>query len=424
MATRNVGDIHKVSGHKASGHKASGHKAPDQDTLDGVTPGSRYQARGVSADKTEVHAVVDRLDPGIFPGAFCKVTEDVLTGNPDNCNVIHADGAGTKAIVAYLQYKESGDPKVFRGIAQDSIVMNLDDLLCVGVNGRILISNTINRNAIHCPGEVLSELVDGTEEFLDEMRRQGISIYSGGGETADVGDLTGTLIVDSCAVATMARKDVITNRISGNLVIVGFASTGQASYETTDNSGMGSNGLTSARHDLLSSYYGEKYPESFDHNIAPELVYCGRFKLDDKLPGSRHSIGEAILSPTRTYAPVMYQVREALGPDLKGIIHCSGGAQTKCLKFGEGIHYIKDDLFDIPPLFAAIQAASGTSWQEMYKVFNMGHRMEVFVPDKRADEVLAIADGFGIEARQVGRTEQANTNKLTIEDRQHGTLTY
>ncbi|MBO6556540.1 MAG: GntR family transcriptional regulator [Pseudomonadales bacterium] len=395
-------------------------KAQDRSGFVVVTDSAdnRYTARGVSADKTEVHDAVDQLEQGLFPGAFCKITEDYLSGDPTKCNVIHADGAGTKSIVAYLWYKETGDAGIFRGIAQDSIVMNLDDLLCVGVDGRILISNTINRNALNCPGEVIAELINGTESFLQSMRDQGVNLYSGGGETADVGDLTGTLVVDSCAVAIMDKRSVITNDISGELAIVGLSSTGQAIYEGQANSGMGSNGLTSARHDMLSNHYAEQYPEAFDANVDPELIYCGPYRLSDPLPNSHFTVGEAILSPTRTYAPVIYRMRDAFREALKGVVHCSGGAQTKCLRFGRNTHFIKDNLFDIPPLFSAIQSASGTSWDEMYKVFNMGHRMEVYVPASLADEAIDIASSFGIGAQVIGRTEPADRNHLTLTDRQ------
>ena len=383
-------------------------------TVRGTVQESRYQARGVSADKTEVHRAVDQLEQGLFPGAFCKITEDFLSGDLDKCNVIHADGAGTKSIVAYLWYKETGDADVFRGIAQDSIVMNLDDLLCVGVDGRILVSNTINRNALNCPGEVINALIDGTEEFLQTMRDNGVNLYSGGGETADVGDLTGTLVVDSCAVAVMEKSRVIENRIVPDLAIVGLSSTGQSSYEHAENSGMGSNGLTSARHDMLSRHYAENYPEAFDANVDPGLVYCGPWRLQDRLPGSSMTVGGAILSPTRTYAPIIYQARASLGSALQGIVHCSGGAQTKCLRFGHNVHFIKDRLFDTPPLFSAIQSASGTRWQEMYKVFNMGHRMELYVPHSEAQQVVDIAAAFGVDARIIGRTEPADSNRLTL----------
>jgi len=382
-----------------------------QDEAGGV---SRYQSRGVSADKTEVHSVVDTLDAGIVPGAFCKITEDYLGGDPEKCNIIHADGSGTKSTIAYLKYKETGDASVFRGIAQDSIVMNLDDLICVGVNGRILLSNTINRNALNCPGEVIAALIEGTETFLAEMRDQGINIHSGGGETADVGDITGTLAVDSCAVTVMRKSDVITNNITPGLAIVGLSSTGQAKYETAENSGIGSNGLTSARHDMLSKYYAEQYPETFDSNLPSDLIYCGPYRLEDALPGSSLNVGEAILSPTRSYAPIIHKILGVMRHEIKGIIHCSGGAQTKCMKFGNNVHFIKDNLFPTPALFDAIQQASETPWQEMYKVFNMGHRMEIYLPEARVDEVISLAGELGITAQRVGHTVAADSTQLTL----------
>lgn len=376
----------------------------------------RYQARGVSSDKTEVHKVVDKLDHGLFSNAFCKITEDFLTGNPDLCNVIHADGSGTKSILAYLAYKETGDASVFHGISQDSIVMNLDDLLCVGVNGRILISNTVNRNALNCPGEVVAALIAGSENFLAQLRSVGVRIYSGGGETADVGDLTGTIVVDSCAVAVMKKKDVLTGaQIRPGLVIVGLSSTGQATYEQRETSGIGSNGLTSARHELLARYYADKYPESFDANVSPELMYCGPYKLEDPLPDSPFTVGAALLSPTRTYAPVVYKLLDDHPGVIQALIHCSGGAQTKCLKFGRNVHFIKDQLFPTPPVFKAIQKVSGTAWKEMYKVFNMGHRMEVYCEPACADTVIAVAQGFGIDAQVIGRTEaNEDGSKLSL----------
>lgn len=381
---------------------------------------SRYNARGVSSDKTEVHNVVDNLDHGLFGNAFCKITEDYLTGNPKKCNVIHADGSGTKSIIAYLAYKETGDTKVFHGISQDSIVMNLDDLLCVGVNGRILLSNTVNRNALNCPGEVVGALIEGSEQFLAQLREFGVNIYSGGGETADVGDLTGTIVVDSVAVSVMKKKDVITGeQIQPGLSIVGLSSTGQASYETRENSGIGSNGLTSARHDMLDHYYAEHYPESFDANVDKSLMYCGPYKLDDPLPESTLSVGEAILSPTRTYAPVIYKLLEEQPGLINGLIHCSGGAQTKCMKFGSGnVHFIKDNLFPTPAVFAAIQSASKTNWKEMYKVFNMGHRMEVYCEAEQTDTVIAAANSFNIGAQVIGRTEASDSgNRLSLTHR-------
>jgi len=376
----------------------------------------RYQARGVSSDKTEVHHVVDKLDHGLFANAFCKITEDYLTGNPEQCNVIHADGSGTKSIIAYLSYKETGEPEVFHGISQDSIVMNLDDLLCIGVNGRILLSNTVNRNALNCPGEVVGALIQGSENFLSKLREFGVKIYSGGGETADVGDLTGTIVVDSCAVAVMKKKDIITgDLIQPGLAIVGLSSTGQSSYEDKPNSGIGSNGLTSARHDMLSNYYAEKYPESFDANVSSELVYCGPYRLEDPLPDSDFSVGEAILSPTRTYAPVIYKILDQHPGLIQGLIHCSGGAQTKCMKFSNNIHFIKDNLFPTPPVFSAIQTASETPWKEMYKVFNMGHRMEVYCLPEQAQTVIDIARGFDIDAQIIGRTESSTDgNRLSL----------
>lgn len=380
----------------------------------------RYQARGVSSDKTEVHRVVDKLDHGLFRNAFCKITEDYLTGNPDNCNIIHADGSGTKSIIAYLQYKETGDASVFHGISQDSIVMNLDDLLCVGVNGRLLISNTVNRNALNCPGEVVAALIAGSENFLAQLREFGVSIYSGGGETADVGDLTGTLVVDSCVVSIMKKKDVITGALMRpGLAIVGLASAGQASYEQRENSGIGSNGLTSARHEMLAHYYAEKYPESFDAGVSAELMYCGPYRLEDSLPDSSLTVGEALLSPTRTYAPVIYKLLEEHPGLIQALVHCSGGAQTKCLKFGSNIHFIKDGLFPAPAIFKAIQRVSDTAWKEMYKVFNMGHRMEVYCLPEMVETVIAAAATFNIDARMVGRTEAAQDgNRLSLH---HGT---
>lgn len=363
----------------------SGYIVQEQDASIG-----RYQARGVSSDKTEVHEVVDKLDHGLFPGAFCKITDDFLTGNPDLCNVIHADGSGTKSIIAYLAYKESGKAEVFHGISQDSIVMNLDDLLCVGVNGRILLSNTVNRNALNCPGEVVAALIEGSERFIAQLREFGVQIYSGGGETADVGDLTGTVVVDSVAVSVMKKKDVISGAlIRPGLAIVGLSSTGQAHYESHENSGIGSNGLTSARHEMLSHYYAENYPESFDPNVNAELMYCGPWRLEDPLPESTLTVGEALLSPTRTYAPIIHRLLDEHPGLIQGLVHCSGGAQTKCLKFGHGVHYIKDNLFPTPPIFKAIQQVSKTDWKEMYKVFNMGHRMEVYCSHEDAAQVIS-----------------------------------
>lgn len=369
------------------------------------TEGSRYAGRGVSSSKQEVHAVVDSMDRGIFPGAFCKVTADILTGNPNKANIIHADGSGTKSILAYLYYRETGDASVFAGISQDSIVMNLDDLICAGATQNILISSTVNRNARNFPGEALAALIQGNEAFLAKMRALGVGITSGGGETADVGDLTGTVTVDSCAVCVMDRDDVVDNhRIEPGLAIVGLASFGKANYEDFENSGIGSNGLTSARHDMLSSYYRETYPETWDSNTDPSLIYCGPYRMDDALPSSDLSIGQALLSPTRTYAPIVSKLLKNHKDAVKGMVHCSGGGQTKCLRFGNGVHYLKDNLFPTPPLFAAIQEASGTAWSEMYQVYNMGHRLEVYCPQDAAEGIIDLAQSFGVDARIIGKT--------------------
>ena len=378
---------------------------------------SRYQARGVSATKVEVHGAIASLDPGLFPRAFCKITEDYLTGDPDLCNVIHADGSGTKSLLAYLHYRESGDASVFRGIAQDSVVMNLDDLLCVGVIGRILVSATINRNAKRIGADALEALILGTDAYLGRLREQGVSIFSGGGETADVGDLTPTVVVDSCCSAVLRKSDVITGEnIRPGLSIVGLASDGRASYEDAENSGIGSNGLTSARHDLLSSHYRDQYPETFDPGIDPSLIYTGPFRLSDALPGSSQSVGEALLSPTRSYAPVIRALLTAERRWIKGIVHCSGGGQTKCLRFGKGVHFIKDSLFGLPPIFRSIQKVSKTPWKEMYQVYNMGHRMEVYCTARDARHVIEAARSFGIAAQVIGRTEAVAgpRNQLTL----------
>ena len=386
-------------------------------TVKGSVDETRYGARGVSATKAEVHGAIAKLDKGLFPGAFCKITEDYLTGDPDLCNVIHADGSGTKSLLAYLHFRETGDASVFRGIAQDSIVMNLDDLLCVGVSGRILISSTINRNAKRIPGTVLAELIAGTEEVLATLRAQGVEIHSGGGETADVGDLTPTVVVDSCATAVMPKGDVITgSAIRPGLAIVGLSSAGRALYESTDNSGIGSNGLTSARHDLLSREYGRKYPETYDGQIDPSLVYCGPYRMGDPLPGSALTVGQALLSPTRSYAPVIAALLQEHRSRIKGMIHCSGGGQTKCLHFGRGVHYVKDRLHPVPPVFRAIQRASGTGWKEMYRVYNMGHRMEIYCAPRDVRVIVQVAERFGISAQQIGETHKSadGRNRLSL----------
>lgn len=366
----------------------------------------RYASRGVSSSKTEVHAVVDKMDRGLFPGAFCKITKDFITNDPNKCCTIHSDGSGTKSILAYLYYRETGDATVFRGISQDSIVMNTDDLLCIGAVKNILISSTVNRNARNFPGEALAQLIDGNEEFLQTMRDLGFDIHSGGGETADVGDITGTVAVDSCAVAVMDRKEVIDgSRIEPGLVIVGLASDGKASYEKSENSGIGSNGLTSARHDMLSPYYRDKYPETFDPKTNRDLVYCGPYRFEDKLPESDLSIAQALLSPTRTYAPVILNMLKEYRDAVRGIVHCSGGGQTKCIRFGHKVHFIKDNLMPTAAVFKAIQKASHTDDKEMFKVYNMGQRMEIYCPENQAQNLIAIAKSFGISAQVTGRIE-------------------
>jgi len=376
----------------------------------------RYAQRGVSSSKSEVHAVVDHLDRGVFPGAFCKIGPDLLTGDPTKCNIIHSDGSGTKSTLAYLHYRETGDPSAFRKTAQDSLVMNVDDLLCVGATDGILISSTVNRNARAIPGEALAELISGTEDFLASLRDLGVGTHSGGGETADVGDLTGTVTVDSCAVVVMDRDKVIDNAdITPGLAIVGLASAGQAAYETAENSGIGSNGLTSARHDLLAKHYLKTYPETADPRTDSQFLYCGPYRMDDPLPGSSQTVGEALLSPTRTYAPVIKRLLDEHRPAVRGMVHCSGGGQTKCLRFGSGVHHIKDDLLPVPPIFKAIQKASGTADEEMFRVYNMGHRMEIFCRPDAAEALIALSESFGIPARVIGRTEASRRD----DDRNH-----
>jgi phosphoribosylformylglycinamidine cyclo-ligase len=380
----------------------------------------RYAARGVSASKSEVHAAVDRLDPGLFPQAFCKIVADNLTGDAAKCVVTHSDGSGTKALLAYLWWKETGDASVFRGIAQDSIVMNIDDLLCVGVTKGVILSSTINRNAKAIPGAILAELINGTEDVLAMLRAQGFGITSGGGETADVGDLTPTLTVDSTATAILNRAEVVdAARVVPGLVIVGIASHGRAQYETAENSGIGSNGLTSARHELLSKYYAEKYPETYDKATPADLAYCGPHRLTDPLPGSALTVGQALLSPTRTYAPYALRLLQALGNQrVKGLVHCSGGGQTKCRRFGSKVHFIKDNLFPTPPIFAEIARVSGTEAKEMHQVYNMGHRLEVFLEPKDAEVALRLAAELGLGAQVIGRTEASTrpdgANHVTV----------
>jgi len=376
---------------------------------------SRYAKRGVSSGKEEVHAAISGSDKGLFPKAFCKIIPDMLGSDPAWCNIMHADGAGTKSSLAYVYWKETGDLSVWKGIAQDAVVMNLDDLLCVGVTDNILLSSTIGRNRNLIPGEVIGAIIEGTEEFLAQMRARGIGIWSTGGETADVGDLVRTVIVDSTVTARMPRADVIDNgNIRSGDVIVGLASSGQTTYETVYNGGMGSNGLTSARHDVFGRYLAELYPESYDGNLPPDLVYAGQHRLTDPVEMPGLDAGRLVLSPTRTYAPVIRKVLEVMRPAIHGMIHCSGGGQTKILHFIDRMHVVKDNLFPIPPLFRMIQESSGTPWDEMYRVFNMGHRMELFVDENDAVAIIEIASGFNLEARIIGRCEASPTKKLTV----------
>ncbi len=384
----------------------------------------RYNMRGVSASKEDVHNAIKNVDKGIFPGAFCKIIPDILGGDPDYCNIMHADGAGTKSSLAYMYWRETGDLSVWKGIAQDALIMNIDDLLCVGATDNILLSSTIGRNKLLVPGEVIAAIINGTEELLADLRRMGVSIYSTGGETADVGDLVRTIIVDSTVTCRMRRADVIDNaNISAGDVIVGLSSSGKATYETEYNGGMGSNGLTSARHDVFAKYLAEKYPESYDSAVPEELVYSGQMHLTDAVEGSPLDAGRLVLSPTRTYAPVIKKLLDEMRSDIHGMIHCSGGAQTKIMHFVKNKHVIKDNMFPVPPLFRLIREQSGTDWAEMYKVFNMGHRMEIYLAPEHAARVIEISESFGIEARIVGRVEEADTNRLTIKS-EFGTFEY
>lgn len=375
----------------------------------------RYQSRGVSAGKEDVHNAIKNIDKGLFPKAFCKIVPDYLTGDADYCIVMHADGAGTKSSLAYMYWKKTGDLSVWRGIAQDALIMNIDDLLCVGATGPILLSSTIGRNKNLIPGEVLSAIINGTEDLLAELRSYGIDIHSTGGETADVGDLVRTIIVDSTVICRMKKADVISNdRIQPGDVIVGLASYGQATYEKEYNGGMGSNGLTSARHDVFSKTLASEFPESFDPNVPSELVYSGTKELLEEIEGAPLNAGKLVLSPTRTYAPVIKKMLENHRNDIHGMVHCSGGAQTKVLHFIDNLNVIKDNLFPVPPLFDMIQKESGTSWEEMYKVFNMGHRMELYVNEDIAKSLIEISESFGIEAKIIGRVESLDCKKVTI----------
>ncbi len=375
----------------------------------------RYMQRGVSASKEDVHRAIANLDKGVFPGAFCKISPDILGGDPAYCNIMHADGAGTKSSLAYLYWKETGDISVWRGIAQDAVVMNTDDLICVGATDQMLLSSTIGRNKNLIPGEVIAEIINGTEEVLQMLRDHGVGIYSTGGETADVGDLVRTIIVDSTVIGRMKRSEVVSNaNIQAGDVIVGLASDGQSTYENKYNGGMGSNGLTSARHDVLAKYLATKYPESFDPSVPESLVYSGSKKLTDTMEGSELNVGQLILSPTRTYAPVIMAILKSMRSQIHGMVHCSGGAQTKILHFVHDVHVVKDHLFPIPPLFELIQKESGTDFKEMYQVFNMGHRMELYVSSDRAEEIIQISQSFGIPAQIVGHVEAFSGKKLSI----------
>ncbi|MDK2979021.1 MAG: phosphoribosylformylglycinamidine cyclo-ligase [Bacteroidales bacterium] len=385
---------------------------------------SRYNLRGVSASKEDVHNAIKNIDKGLYPSAFCKIIPDILGGDENYCNIMHADGAGTKSSLAYMYWKETGDLSVWKGIAQDAVVMNLDDLLCVGATDNILLSSTIGRNKNLIPGEVIAAIINGTEELLQELRELGISIYSTGGETADVGDLVRTIIVDSTVTTRMKRNLVIDNKnICSGDVIIGLSSSGKASYEKNYNGGMGSNGLTSARHDVFHHYLAKKYPESYDPAMPESVVYSGSYKLTDAIEKLGVDAGKLVLSPTRTYAPVMKKIFENYRSEIHGLIHCSGGAQTKILNFVNHLHIIKDNMFEIPALFKIIQEESGTAWDEMYKVFNMGHRMEIYTKPEMAKDIIEISNSFGIDAQMIGHCEKSDSKKLTIQS-EFGTFHY
>jgi len=387
---------------------------------------NRYDLRGVSASKEDVHAAIKNIDKGLFPKAFCKVVPDYLSNDDEYCIVMHADGAGTKSSLAYMYWKETGDLSVWKGIAQDALVMNIDDLICVGATNNIMLSSTIGRNKNLIPGEVISSIINGTEEIIKDLKQYGIGIYSTGGETADVGDLVRTIIVDSTVTARIKRSDIIDNsNIDDGNVIIGLSSSGQSTYENEYNGGMGSNGLTSARHDVFDKYLAKKYPESFDQSIPSELIYSGKIKLNQKIEGSPLDAGKLVLSPTRTYSPVIKEILSTVDKSsIKGMVHCSGGAQTKILHFlNKNLHVIKDNMFEIPVLFELIQNQSNTSWHEMYKVFNCGHRMELYVNPTVADKIIAISNSFNIEAKIIGRVEKSSEKKLTITSK-YGEFSY
>ena len=390
-----------------------------------MTTKDRYNQRGVSADKEDVHSAIKDVNKGIFPKAFCKIVPDYLSGAEDYCLIMHADGAGTKSSLAYMYWKETGDLSVWKGIAQDALIMNIDDLLCVGVTNTIMLSSTIGRNKNLIGGDVLASIINGTEELLKEYKKYGINIISTGGETADVGDLVRTIIVDSTVVARIKRTDVINNaNIKSGNVIVGFSSSGKATYESEYNSGMGSNGLTSARHDVFSKILAKKFPESFDPLVPESLIYSGTRKLTDRVEGTVLDVGKLVLSPTRTYAPVIKEILEKYRYKIDGMIHCSGGAQTKVLHFVDDVHIIKDNMFDLPPLFNMIQEESSTDWKEMYKVFNMGHRMELYIPEEIADDIISISKSYNIDAQIIGRVQQCQSGKKLTISSKFGTFEY
>ena len=405
-------------------HNSSSFFLSSESHLTHMTTESKYSKRGVSSTKEDVHAAIKNVDKGLYPKAFCKIVPDLLGGDKDFCNIMHSDGAGTKSSLAYIYWKETGDLSVWKGIAQDAIVMNLDDLLCVGAFNNILFSSTIGRNKNHIPGEVIAAVINGTEEVLEELRNMGIGIWSTGGETADMGDLVRTIVIDSTVITRMKRSQVISNhKISDGDIIIGLSSSGKTSYEKEYNSGMGSNGLTSARHDLFAPYLASKYPESLDTTLPYDLIYSGKFRLTDPIAGLNTDAGKLVLSPTRTYAPVIKMIIEKMHSEIHGMVHCSGGGQTKVMHFIDNMHIVKNNLFPVPPLFRFIHEQSGTAWEEMYKVFNMGHRFEIYTDQKNASEIISIAAGFNLEAKIIGYCEASEKKVLTINS-EFGTFEY
>ena len=405
-------------------HNSSSFFLSSESHLTHMTTESKYSKRGVSSTKEDVHAAIKNVDKGLYPKAFCKIVPDLLGGDKDFCNIMHSDGAGTKSSLAYIYWKETGDLSVWKGIAQDAIVMNLDDLLCVGAFNNILFSSTIGRNKNHIPGEVIAAVINGTEEVLEELRNMGIGIWSTGGETADMGDLVRTIVIDSTVITRMKRSQVISNhKISDGDIIIGLSSSGKTSYEKEYNSGMGSNGLTSARHDLFAPYLASKYPESLDTTLPYDLIYSGKFRLTDPIAGLNTDAGKLVLSPTRTYAPVIKMIIEKMHSEIHGMVHCSGGGQTKVMHFIDNMHLVKNNLFPVPPLFRFIHEQSGTAWEEMYKVFNMGHRFEIYTDQKNASEIISIAAGFNLESKSIGYCEASEKKVLTINS-EFGTFEY